>query len=399
MRLRIATLAGDPEREASISGLLSDGEDVHLSLRCIDRAEVLAELRASDVDALVSVGAPGWLDAQVMSEARAGGVTVVGVVDNALEFERLASIGVRVLDEHASRSDIIAACRSENVPEPARRPPTPKGRVVAVWGPKGAPGRTTVAVELAMQFAMEEPATLLIDADPYGGDVVQVLGVTDELPTVMWAAGLAAKDELSRENLEESLRRVGRRGPVVLPGLPRADLWPEVSDFGWRGVLEAAADIYSQTVVDTGFCLERAELSYAGPSEGRNLMTRLTLATADRVVAVCRADPIGVKNFVWAARELFDVVDPDVVTIVLNRASTGKRGEINALLRGQLGRISALAIPDRPSEMRRAQTRGSAVTEHDPQGEIPSEIRELAALLGGRVRARGILARIAGKRS
>src|ERR1019366_10177289 len=43
------------------------------------------------------------------------------------------------------------------------------GRLVAVWGPTGAPGRTTVAVVLATEAARLGCPSLLADADCYGG--------------------------------------------------------------------------------------------------------------------------------------------------------------------------------------------------------------------------------------
>src|SRR3954447_4820088 len=53
------------------------------------------------------------------------------------------------------------------------------GRVVAVWGPTGAPGRSTVAVALASELAQLGVSALLVDADVYGGVVAQLLGLLD----------------------------------------------------------------------------------------------------------------------------------------------------------------------------------------------------------------------------
>ena len=60
------------------------------------------------------------------------------------------------------------------------------GRIVAVWGPTGAPGRTTVAITLADELARLGCGSLLVDGDVYGGVIAAVLGLLDESP------GLAA---------------------------------------------------------------------------------------------------------------------------------------------------------------------------------------------------------------
>ena len=60
-------------------------------------------------------------------------------------------------------------------PSPSRHHPpaaaTPPRALLAVWGPKGAPGRTTVAVNLAFEAAPLVGEVLLVDADTYGGAV------------------------------------------------------------------------------------------------------------------------------------------------------------------------------------------------------------------------------------
>ena len=53
-------------------------------------------------------------------------------------------------------------------------------------GSAGAPGRTTVAVNLAAELARLGQPTVLVDADTYGGCVAQSLSLLDEAP------GLAA---------------------------------------------------------------------------------------------------------------------------------------------------------------------------------------------------------------
>ena len=97
--------------------------------------------------------------------------------------------------------------------------------VVAVWGPTGAPGRTTVAVHLAAELAALGRSTLLVDADVYGGVVAQVLGLLDEAPGLAAAARLANQGTLDLPSLA-GLARTVAPDLRVLSGVARADRWP-----------------------------------------------------------------------------------------------------------------------------------------------------------------------------
>jgi Mrp family chromosome partitioning ATPase len=61
------------------------------------------------------------------------------------------------------------SCRGADVPPLADG--DTRRVLAAVWGPKGGPGRTTVAVNLAFEAAAASGEVLLVDADTYGGAV------------------------------------------------------------------------------------------------------------------------------------------------------------------------------------------------------------------------------------
>ena len=65
------------------------------------------------------------------------------------------------------------------------------GRWSRCGGRPARPGRTTVAVDLAAELPPPGHATLLADADTYGGSVAQALGLLDEAPGLAAAARAA----------------------------------------------------------------------------------------------------------------------------------------------------------------------------------------------------------------
>ncbi len=403
MRIRLVTLAGDPEREAALATQLSAMDDVDLVFRCVDRVEVLAAVRGGNLDAIVSIGAPGWLDRQTAEEAAAKGIRLVGLADNALEDERLERLGGRVLEAGVSAHVVLEACRATVQPSAATAASVASrqadGKLIAVWGPKGSPGRTTISVELAVELAGGGAEVLLVDGDSYGGDVLQLLGIVEELPTVLWASTLAARDSLEKEEFLGNLRRASPNGPIVLPGLPRSDLWAEISDLGWRELLSFCRASFAYTVCDVGFCIEADSSPYAPSGGGRNRMARATLTAADRVIALCRADPIGIKNFIWSFGDVVELADPEAVSIVLNRVRPSERREVTDILYRHLGRRPIAAVPDRPQEFARAVHNGCSLVEERPNSDVRAVVRDVAAFIGGRVKTVGLLSRLAGTRS
>lgn len=394
MRLRIVTIAGDASLEAQLAGALSRRDDVDLLFRCVDRVELLASMRSDPVDVLVSVGLPPWLDLEATDEARARGLTTLGVPSNQSHrvlFERLHIIPVEGTPDAIVRKSLAPG---EAPPAPVRMPVGAKrGRLIGVWGPKGGPGRTTVAIELASQLALQDDATLLLDADAYGGDVAQMLGVTGELRTILWATKLAAKDELDAGRLALELRRAGKTGPVLMAGLARSDLWPDLSAHAWRCVLETATSEFAFSVADVGFCLEPDADLYSG-DDGRNRIARTTLATADQVVTVCRADPVGIKAFLRGMEQVLDLVAIERVVVVANRTRGKEQREVADLIRANLGIRPVAYLPERPDQHHRAVLSGRPLGEIAPGCDAVTAIRSVATAVGLTARPSGVLSRL-----
>ena len=154
---------------------------------------------------------------------------------------------------------------------------------MAVWGPAGAPGRTTVAMAVAAELAARRRRTTLVDADPYGGAVAQQLGVLDEVSGLLAAARLAGSGAL--EARFGSVQRAVGEHLTVVTGLPRPDRWVEVRAGAVEHLLEVAA-AHGDVVVDTGFALESDPGGEFGARPPRNQTTLAALAQADEVVVV-----------------------------------------------------------------------------------------------------------------
>jgi MinD-like ATPase involved in chromosome partitioning or flagellar assembly len=262
--------------------------------------------------------------------------------------------------------------------------------LVVVWGPKGAPGRTTIAVNLAFEALPLAGETLLVDADTYGGSILQTLGFLEEHPGLAWAARLASRGEFDGPKLWNATRRAGPAGPRVLSGLPRAALWTEIRPGTWDTLLELFRLSLPLTVIDVGFCLEEEEeLLYDHVRFRRNAVSRLALQRADQVIAVTRADPVGLHDFVRGYQQLRDLdVDPARVRVVVNQVRGGLFGgdaiaQIRAALSRYLGLEPSVFVPYDRAALDAALMLGKALGEVRRGTAVQQAMATLAASVVG----------------
>ena len=248
--------------------------------------------------------------------------------------------------------------------------------VIAVWGPTGAPGRTTIATTLAAEFAGRGTEVLLVDADTYGGCVAQTLGLLDEAPGIADACRAAEQGSLD-------LPALSRIAPEVVSGLPKAERWPEVRAASLERVLELSRSLVRVVVVDCGFCLEDdEELSYDTSAPRRNEATLTSLAASDLVVAVGGADPVALQRFVRGLQELGTVPSGEPVPVVnrVRAQAVGARPEsriADSLLRFA-GLTSVRFVPDDPAALDGALLAGRSLVEHAPDSPVRRAVADLA---------------------
>ena len=396
----VLVLAAGAGWEPAALAALAGRPDVVVLKRCVDVADLLATAAAGQADvAVVGLDAPG-LDAAAVDHLRGHGVRTLAVLPRGADADgsllAASRIGVRAalagdeldeLGELLSADDLEAGGSVDvaDVPAPPRRP----GRLVAVWGPAGAPGRTTVAVGLAAEIGRHH-RTVLVDADPYGGAVAQQLGVVDEVSGLLAAARLVATGQLE-ERFSGVPRSLDHRFSVVT-GLPRADRWPEVRDGVVERLLEVAQG-HGHVVADTGFCLEDDPfLDQVGARPGRNRMTLAALGCADDVVVVGSADPVGLSRLARGLVELAEVVAPPSVHVLVNRMRPTlgwSERDIVAMIDGLVPASRVHFLPDDRAGVDRALLAGRTLQEVGDSALT----RALAAVVGELVPAQAAKSR------
>lgn len=389
------------EGEASVVRLLAADRGLEVVRRCADLAELLAA-GAAGVGrvAVVSADLPG-LDREAVGHLHGSGVWVVVVAAPGRQESRAEALGADAVT--GGVAEVGPAVRRVLDGDPPA-PPAPRaeaadaarGLVVAVWGPTGAPGRTTLAVNLAAELAgrgrPDQPIVLLVDADTYGGTVAQVLGLLDEAPGVAAAARAAGTGRLDAVGLAALTPRLDG-GLRVLTGLSRADRWPEVPAASLDGVWAACRTLAAVTVVDCGFAIEQDEaLTYDTRAPQRNAATLSALAAADVVVVVGAGDPVGLQRLVRALGALDELGLASVRRVVVNRVRASASGPrpreaVREALRRYAGVPDAVVLPDDQQTCDGALLHARTLAEHAPTSPLRRAIAGLAAeLVPGAVR-------------
>ncbi|MBA2773058.1 MAG: P-loop NTPase, partial [Nocardioidaceae bacterium] len=308
--LGVLVAVGVSEFEARLLDNLS-GHDLHVVRRCVDLADLIATASSRQAQVAVVSAALRGLDAEVVTRLRGEDVAVVGVTASAASADEalLRSLGIDVVVATEVPAEVVDAIREARAGqsessafdtgsdgrlttdpgggvrrggsaasgadgsgrEPAssrwtddarQQSSSRRGRVIAVWGPSGAPGRSTVALGLASELSTLGAQTTLLDCDVYGGSTAQLLGLLDESSGLLAATRAANMGTLLPRMLAAHARAVT---PTlrVLTGIPRADRWAEVRPALLRQVIAASRGLVDLTVLDCGFSLELdEEISY-----------------------------------------------------------------------------------------------------------------------------------------
>lgn len=326
-------------------------------------AVVAADLVGLDADSVALLGRAGL--AVVLVGSSPGPAPTLPGVTCVVAAAEPAELVVTVVE--AASSGSVPTSESAEVPTPSDPGPTGRasGRTIAVWGPTGAPGRTTVATGLAAELARGGADTLLVDADPYGGAVAQHLGVLDEVSGLLAAARLANAGRLDEARLAAAARQVAP-GLRLLTGLPRPDRWVEVREPAFEVLLDLAQELCELVVLDLGFNLgPDVDRVSPGPPD-RDHMTLAALDRADEVVVVGSADPVGLARLARGLVELLDVVPASGVRVVVNRARPGlgwREQEVRAMIEGFVVPVGVHFLPHDLAAVDRALVAGRPLTE------------------------------------
>ena len=335
-----------------------------------------------DVDAVVVSAGRRTLTTELIAACDRAGVRIVPLGDTV---GRAGRRGLPpVLPSGAQGWQVVAALTADIPEQPV---PTAAHRVTVVWGPSGSPGRSTVAIQLAVELARAGWRAALVDADTVAPSLALLLGLSDDAPGIAAACRRAERGGLDSAELTRlaSALETSTGEIAVLGGINRPGRWPELGADRLRSALQACREWAQQTVVDVASPFDaddEATYDLAGPR--RHAATTAALQEADAIVAVASADPLGISRFVREHAELRRLTAPTPIRVVINRVRPGPLGlDARAQIRRTLERFSGVTdIAFLPWDQRAADAallHARPMADVTPRSALVAAVRRLAA--------------------
>lgn len=364
---RVILAIPDLEYEAELVRI-AESHGLHVVRRCLDAADMLA-YALSDAGAIVvmSGGLPR-LTRDVVMQLRQGDRIVVGIFDSAGARSDLPQVSTWIPGEvdaatmAAQLTQVIQGFGVEASPgesEVAVAPPVAGGELIAVWGPHGAPGRTSIAIGLADAMAGRGLRVGLVDADTEAAAVAFALGIIDRPPGLLGACRRVEHSSLDVQALSGCCRRV--HDWSVLTGLDGAQRGARLRATSLDMVRQACRTVFDVTIVDTSAGLTSIDTGPWGAEP--NLASRSLISHADHVVVVADASALGAARLASQWPDLMSCATTAQVTIVRNRVKRGAPRRWSEALHDQGVHGSIVEIAERRREVEACWAHGRAPRE------------------------------------
>lgn len=387
----IVLCASGSDEVRIVHDLAPAGSRARVLRRCADLAETRGAAAAGIGDVVVIDLTVRGLDRDAIADLLRTGIALVGLRPDSAALGR-TDLGLRhVVDAGAPVEDILAAIEAaigedgEEVDAWTQDPPTDpladedRARILVVWGPAGAPGRSTVAVNLAAEAAAAGTPTVLVDADTYAPSLAQMLGVLEEAPGLVAACRASARDTLDARTMAGLLPSLGP-GLRLLTGIGVAARWAEVRPSGLDGVWSALRRCGGLVIVDVAANLEEdEELTYDTSAPQRNGAALSALQAADQVLAVVDAEPVGITRLIRERERLEELGVDDLAVLVNRTTSLIPAQRLEELLAGRMPLASLHALPEDSAACHRAAWDGALLAESAPRSPLRRALKELAS--------------------
>ncbi len=290
---------------------------------CADLADLLGRAAAGSADlALVSPRAAG-IDAVALGRLRAFGCRVVGLIAAPDDVDLAQRIGLTDCVAPPVDAAVLRAAATDLVdPRPRLSGHSrSRGRTIAVWGPPGSPGRSTVAALLVLGARSAGATVAVVDGDLAAPQWSLLAPRPAESSGLLVAARRAAAGEHDVSDLLQPLAQ----DISLLSMAAQPERWTELPPGAAAPVVASVARDADVVIIDMSADIRHAHPAYdAGWAHDSAAFARGLLAAADTAVAVVAAEPLGVHRFASWWPVLRAAADPGLV--IANRVGIPRGG-------------------------------------------------------------------------
>ncbi len=213
-----------------------------------------------------------------------------------------------------------------------------KSAVIAVWGPAGSPGRSTISASLVWCLADFE-ATRLVDADTYAPSQAISLGVDSETtPGLAFCLrSLTAGESVRKLITEMDVKPYREREMKLHTGLLRSEIWDELDVQFVAALLTEYRNAGRLTVFDLA-------ASFESLNSAKDQVCAAVLDIADTVIAVCDASELGVLRFIRGMVKLREKYPKQNYIVVLNRTRKGMNKKSHSRIAQLLEKYGEISV-------------------------------------------------------
>jgi pilus assembly protein CpaE len=267
------------------------------------------------------------------------------------------------IDESELEPELEAALRRLAAESGGRGEP---GRTIAVLGPSGGSGSSTLAVNVAVVLAKAHKSAALVDLKLEADDLAALLNLK---PTHTLAELCQNAERMDRVMFERSLVRHDSGVHLLAPPRMLADIG-YVTPEGVRQALTLARTLFPYVVIDLDHSFREEQLQ--------------ALRQADLILLVLRLDFTSLRS----ARRTLDYLEKagvarDRVRLVVNRHGQPKQVP-PAKAEEALGSKIFHYVPDDPRTINRANNNGVPAVLEAPSARVSKSLASLAQSVNGR---------------
>ena len=222
-----------------------------------------------------------------------------------------------------------------------------EAKVFTIWGPLGSTGKSTVALNLAYEFALLGQRVILLDLDTHAPSLNQLLPVQESTSGLAGVSRMIRQGRFSPEELERLSINIkhGRTQFRLLPGLPNSNRWSELTPETVQQLLAVCSLTFDVIVIDVASNLEDALTVPESPTT-RNAVTRTAIKLSTNVITVLCPTQVSISRYLSAFAILDELQKSR--TLILN-GDTANQQLANAIRSLTKERIQAQIPRDEPA--------------------------------------------------